>query len=155
MTSDHPWAIRARKGTIMTTISTMEPAAGAASAAVSGAWAHHGHRGHNPVQAVSSLLGMDPADVTGGLKGGKSLDDIASEHGVSHSDLVNAIVAGMPERMRTSDRATPIAEKIAARKGLPAPPPPRPEGPATTSGTSGMVEQSPAGVDGNLFDASA
>jgi hypothetical protein len=93
-------------------------AATSVAAAVSGAWGHHGHHGHNPVQAVSSLLGMDPDDVISELKSGKSLDDIASEHGVSHQDLVNALVAGMPERMRTSDRATQIAEKIATRKGL-------------------------------------
>lgn len=142
----------------MTTISNLGAAntPAAASAAVSGAWGHHGRHGHNPVQAVSSLLGMSTDDITSELKSGKSLDDIASEHGVSHGDLVNAIVAGMPERMRNSDRATDIAEKIAIRKGLPTPPPlpqaPPADGSGQDAGVSGVIGSSLSPAQQKMLD---
>jgi hypothetical protein len=73
--------------------------------------------------------------------------------GVSHQDLVNALVAGMPERMRTSDRATQIAEKIATRKGLPAPPPPpRSADGGPNAGVSGVIGSSLSPAQQKMLD---
>jgi len=143
----------------MTAITNGGAAGAAGTAAVAGAWAHHGRHGHNPIEAVSSLLGMDPADITSQLSSGKSLDDIATEHGVSHQDLVNAIASGMPRRMRDGADATEIAERIAARKGLPARPPSGAGGPDAAAaagggmtGVTGVIGSSLSGAQQKMLD---
>lgn len=70
------------------------------------------------LKVAAGALGMDQEDVLSALQSGKSLDDLASEQGVSHDDLVTALVAGMPPELKNSDQATQIAEKIAGTKGV-------------------------------------
>lgn len=77
-------------------------------------------RGQSPFQAVSSLLGMSPEDIAAQVKSGKSLDDLATSKNVSHSDLVAAIKAGLPQDVQSSGKPDTIAESIATRQGMPA-----------------------------------
>jgi len=77
-------------------------------------------RGKSPFDAVSSLLGMSAGAIAGQVASGASLDDLASAEGVSHSDLVAAIKAGMPQDLKKSGDADAIAEAIAAQQGMPA-----------------------------------
>ncbi|GAA4963495.1 hypothetical protein [Kineococcus glutinatus] len=80
--------------------------------------------GKDPLDAVTELLGMTKDEITTALKSGQSLDDIATGKGVSHDDLVSALVAGAPADAPQGVDATAVAEKIAAQQGLPTPPPP-------------------------------
>jgi len=121
---------------------------------VTGAHHHHHGGGRSPFQAVSSLLGMSAQDIAGQVSSGKSLDDLAKEKGVSHDDLVSAIKAGMPDRMKNSANADQLAETIATQQGLPTQgpggtppsgPPPSgvaPSGPSPISSLNGIGRSS-------------
>lgn len=95
-----------------------------------------GRRGHHPdpVEVVADTLKLSADDIRAQLRQGKSLDDVAAEQKVSHDDLVAAIKSGMPDRLRESDRADQVAERIAARKGPAGPPPGGPGGPGGPEG---------------------
>lgn len=99
-----------------------------------------GRRGHHqdPAEVVAGTLKMSADDIRAQLRQGKSLDDIATDQGVSHDDLIAAIKSGMPERMRDSDRADQVAARIAGRKGPLGPPPGGgPRGPGGPGGPGG------------------
>ena len=89
-----------------------------------------------PLASVSSLLGTDVEKLQSELSAGKSLDDIATEKGVSHEDLIAALQAGMPADAPSGADATQALEQLAAQAGGPRPPaPPAGQSPAG-SGTS-------------------
>ncbi|HZU06203.1 MAG TPA: hypothetical protein VFB73_09520, partial [Chloroflexota bacterium] len=44
-----------------------------------------------PFQAVADLLGMTPAELVAQLRAGRSLADIAAEHGVDQATLVQTL----------------------------------------------------------------
>ena len=72
------------------------------------------HHHTNPMAKVADKLGMSTDDLRKQLRGGKSLDDVATEKGVSHDDLIASIKQG--GTMSDAD-----AEKIAASTGTPPP----------------------------------
>lgn len=117
---------------------TSTSAIGGTTAAAYGQQMHR----KDPMQAVTDLLGGDKKAIFGELRSGKSLDDIAKEKGVSHTDLTAAIAKGLP-----ADESGK-AEEIAATKGLPARPaggrhhhgpPPADGNPSTSSAASGAL----------------
>lgn len=69
----------------------------------------------NPMAGVAKALGMSADDVASALKSGRSLNDLASQKGVSHSDLLAAIKTGLPDQ---SDNANndDLAAQIADQK---------------------------------------
>ena len=72
------------------------------------------HHRPDPMAKVADKLGMSTDDLKKELRGGKSLNDVATEKGVSHDDLIAAIKQGMS----SSDAD---AEKIASATGTPPP----------------------------------
>ena len=76
------------------------------------------HHRHDPMAKVADALGMSSDDLKKELRGGKSLNDVATEKGVSHDDLIAAIKQG-------GTMSDPDAEKIASATGTP---PPRAKG---------------------------
>ena len=72
------------------------------------------HHRNDPMAKVADKLGMSTDDLKKELRGGKSLNDVATEQGVSHDDLIAAIKQG--GTMSDTD-----AEKIAASTGTPPP----------------------------------
>ena len=86
------------------------------------------------LKVAADTLGMAPGDVLSALQDGKSLDDLATDQGVPHEDLVAALKAGMPSELRNGDLADALAEKIATTKGVDAV---RPAG--DVSGVSGAT----------------
>jgi hypothetical protein len=84
------------------------------------------HKRHDAMAKVADALGLSKDELKTELKSGKSLDDIATAQGVSHDDLIKAIKAGLPSNATSSTSgadSTEMAEKIAATKGMPKPPP--------------------------------
>jgi hypothetical protein len=79
--------------------------------------------GQDPMAAVAEKLGLSSDALQSQLKDGQSLDDIATAQGVSHDDLITTIKAGLPADATSGADATTTAEKIAATKGMPPPPP--------------------------------
>ena len=114
--------------------------------------------GRGPFQAVSSLLGMSADDIAAQIGQGKSLDDLAAGKGVSHADLISAIQQGMPGLQALGADGTAIAERIAARKGLPHPhhhhggPPPSGSSPTTEGSTSGVLTGTVTQVQQTMLD---
>lgn len=80
--------------------------------------------GLDPMKAVAEKLGMSTDDLKGQLTNGKSLDDVATEKGVSHDELIDTIKAGLPATTTGGTDPTATAEKIAGGRGTPPPPPP-------------------------------
>ncbi|GLY94418.1 hypothetical protein [Actinoplanes sp. NBRC 103695] len=78
--------------------------------------------------AVADTLGLSSNAVRSELSAGKSLQDVATAQGVTRTELVDAIKAGLPTG------ASEEAERIAARTGTP-PPPTRGTPPPPTRGT--------------------
>jgi lambda repressor-like predicted transcriptional regulator len=116
----------------------------------------HHHHGGGALAVAAKTLGMDVADVRSALKNGKSLDDLAGEKGISHTDLVSALKAGMPQDLQNSDKADEVAEKMATTKGLDALRPPRPAGnPPSTTGQSGDNTSGTGVLGGSLTSAQA
>ena len=82
---------------------------------------------------VADLLGMKPDELKQALAGGKTLNQLATDKGVSHGDLINAIKQGLQSARPTKagkasgavsdpdgdgdDDAGKMAEKIAAGQG--------------------------------------
>ena len=65
------------------------------------AWAERGgRRGPGPgVEATAEVLGMTVDEVREALAGGSTLAELAEERGVATEDLVDAMLAGMEERL--------------------------------------------------------
>jgi hypothetical protein len=82
------------------------------------------HIGVPDASVTAQQLGLSTADLKGQLTNGKSLDDVATEQGVSHDELIDTIKAGLPTTSTGSVDSTATAEKIASGKGTPPPPPP-------------------------------
>jgi len=74
---------------------------------------------------VAKLLGMSTDDLASKLQSGTSLSDLASQKGVSNSDLVEAIKSGMQQNAPAgvslaADQLTQMANAIATQSGPPA-----------------------------------
>ncbi|MEU0558913.1 hypothetical protein [Dactylosporangium maewongense] len=99
--------------------------------------------GQDPMSAVSKALGLSGDQLKSKLDSGQSLTEVAEEQGVSHDDLIAAIKAGKPASAATSVSASvekdddAVAERIAAQKGTPGPPPGAPRG-----GAAGLSDES-------------
>jgi hypothetical protein len=102
----------------MTSINSIVSTTTTATSAVSG---RH-HQRQDPMAKVADALGMSGDDLKTELKSGKSLNDVATEKGVSHDDLIAAIKSGMPSGAASGTDADATAEKIADTKGMPKPP---------------------------------
>jgi uncharacterized protein YidB (DUF937 family) len=118
--------------------------------------AHRRHPGMPPeaAQAAASALGTSSADVTGALKNGTTLSALAQQKGVSQSDLVSAVTAGLksgaPAGAPTlsGDQLTTMATNMVngTRPAGPAGPPPGGPPPAM-GGQHGAVSSSGATSD--------
>ena len=99
--------------------------------------------GNDPMAAVSKTLGLSGHELQRKLQDGHSLSDVAEQQGVSHNDLIAAIKAGKPRdavsavSSGTHEEDDAIAERIAARKERPGPPPGGPRG-----GAAGLSDES-------------
>ena len=81
------------------------------------------------MEGTAKLLGLSTDDLQTQLKSGKTLNDLASEKGVSHDDLIASIEQGMKAAAPQGVQApagfdsSRMAEDIAAGKGPGGPPP--------------------------------
>jgi len=66
------------------------------------------------VDTVSGMLGLDPADLTGRLTAGESLDDVAASAGTSHADLTSILRATLPDALTDTQAATLTARLATA-----------------------------------------
>ena len=89
---------------------------------------HAAPSGKGPFEAVSSVLGMSADEIASQVQSGKSLDDLATDKGVSHEDLVAALKAGAPQGAKDSGKLDEMIEKLASRKGVQGPMGPPPGG---------------------------
>lgn len=89
---------------------------------------HAAPSGKGPFEAVSGVLGMSADEIASQVQSGKSLDDLATDKGVSHDDLVAALKAGAPQGAKDSGKLDEMVEKLTSRKGRQGPmgPPPGP-----------------------------
>ncbi|WP_327003962.1 hypothetical protein OHA72_54420 [Dactylosporangium sp. NBC_01737] len=98
--------------------------------------------GKDPMAAVTKALGLSGDELKSKLDSGQSLAEIAEQQGVSHEDLIAAIKAGKPADASAVGSAAEeeqdaAAERIAAQKGRPGPPPGGPRG-----GAAGLTDES-------------
>lgn len=115
--------------------------------------------GKDPMAAVTKALGLSGDELKSKLDSGQSLTEIAEEQGVPHEDLIAAIKAGKPTDSAAAASATPaapaeaddaddaVAERIAAQKGRPGPPPGGPRG-----GAAGLSDESKLRQLGTLLE---
>lgn len=73
-------------------------------------------RERDPMAAVADSLGLSSNALRSELSAGKTLQDVATAQGVTRTELVDAIKAGLPTG------ASEEAERIAAGTGTPPPP---------------------------------
>ena len=113
--------------------------------------------GKGPFDAVSSVLSMSADDIASAVKSGKSLDDLATEKGVSHSDLVAALKAGAPSELQGTDGLDAMVEQIASQKGAGpmGPPPPPPSDSGVLSGNLSSSQQDTLDALSSLLDTSS
>ena len=90
-------------------------------------------RERDPMAALADTLGLSSNALRSELSAGKSLQDVATAQGVTRTELVDAIKAGLPTG------ASEEAEHIAAGTGTPPPPP-------TQGHNAGLTD--PAKLDG-------
>ncbi|MEV4512755.1 hypothetical protein AB0K00_27755 [Dactylosporangium sp. NPDC049525] len=98
--------------------------------------------GKDPMAAVSKALGLSGDELKSKLGSGQSLTEVAEQQGVSHEDLIAAIKAGKPADASAvgsaaEEESDATAERIAAQKGRPGPPPGDPRG-----GAAGLSDES-------------
>jgi hypothetical protein len=99
--------------------------------------------GKDPMAGAARALGLSGDELHRKLRDGQSLSDLAGQRGVTRDDLIAAIKAGRPNDRTSSASSTTdeqddaIAERIAARKGRPGPPPGAPRG-----GAAGLSDES-------------
>jgi hypothetical protein len=142
--------------TITVDQSTVQQAAQASGRQISGH--HHRHHGAPPaMNAAAQALGMSDSDLQQSLQSGSSLADLATQKGVSTTDLVSAIAQGMQANAPVNAPAnvdyTAIAQNIVDRKAPQGPPPGADPGsdPSTTSSSSST---SPFGQVSNVLGMS-
>ncbi|WP_285474349.1 hypothetical protein [Actinoplanes sp. NBRC 101535] len=104
---------------------------------------------NDPMMKVAETLGLSSAELKDELGTGKTLNDIATERGVSHDDLIAAIEQGLP-----ATAAAGAAEKIASSDGAtpPPPPPPPPAAPAGRGENSGLQDKEKLQQVSDLLD---
>jgi lambda repressor-like predicted transcriptional regulator len=73
------------------------------------------------VQTAAKALGMDPSDVMTALKSGKSLADLASQKGISTTDLASAMKADAPQDVQGSSNVDAMMQKLIQQHGVSAP----------------------------------
>lgn len=94
--------------------------------------------GKDPVSAVPRALGLSGDELKHKLESGQSLSEVAEQRGVSHDDLIAAIKAGKPSDAQTgTEDDDAVAERIAAQKSQPGPPPGGPR-----RGAAGLSDES-------------
>ena len=77
----------------------------------------HGRRGAGVLHAAATALGVKPRDLVSGLCSGKTLAQLASEHGKSTQDVINALVKAADARIDRAVQAGRLdATKAAQRK---------------------------------------
>ncbi len=92
----------------------------------------------DPVTAVSRTLGLSGDELKSKLESGQSLSEVAEQRGVPHEDLIAAIKAGKPKDAPAgTEDEDAIAERVAAQKAQPGPPPGAPRG-----GAAGLSDES-------------
>ena len=69
-----------------------------------------------PLDATVAALGTTLPDLQGALDGGLSLDDVAAASGLSHSDLLDALVADLPGQTPGWDDVYALAEQVAVTR---------------------------------------
>ncbi len=88
------------------------------------AGAHQGRRGHGvrlAIQTAASTIGVQPADLLTQIRGGKTVAQVATEHGVDPAGVVSAIVVAGTRRIdQAAARGTIDASKAdQAKQKLP------------------------------------
>ena len=104
------------------------------------------------VSSAAEALGMSEDDVMEALASGSSLADLADEQGLSQDDLVAAIVADMPEDLRSMDNVDDMVGHLVDQSGLGRPtgsPPPGSTG--VFGGTMTSDQQNTLGAISDLL----
>jgi hypothetical protein len=89
-----------------------------------------GGGGHSPMDAVKDMLKLSTDEITSALQQGKSLNDLATQQGVSHQALIAALKAGAPDDLSRSSDADQMLEAVAAQTGV--------QGTGSVRGTGGV-----------------
>jgi hypothetical protein len=76
----------------------------------------HGRPGAAALRAAASALGVKPRDLLTGLCSGKTLAQLASEHGKSTQDVINALVKTADARIDKAVQAGRIDPSKAAKR---------------------------------------
>ena len=77
----------------------------------------HGHHGAGLLHIAAQTLGVNPRDLLGALCGGKTIGQLASDHGKSSQDVINALVQAADQRIDEAVTAGRLdAAKAAERK---------------------------------------
>ena len=76
----------------------------------------HGRRGAGVLRAAAAALGVKPRDLLAGLCSGKTLAQLASEHGTTAQDLINALVKAADARIDRAVQAGRIDATQAAQR---------------------------------------
>jgi ribosomal protein S20 len=85
---------------VATTAWAADPGGGGSGGGAAGA--QQGRRGHGArlaIQTAASTIGVQPQDLLAQIKGGKTVAQVATEHGVDPASVVNAIVAAGTARI--------------------------------------------------------
>ena len=80
------------------------------------------------VSSAAEALGLSEDDVMEALSNGSSLADLAEEQGVSEDDLVAAIVADMPDDLKSMGNVEDMVGHLVEQNGLGRPTGPPPAG---------------------------
>jgi lambda repressor-like predicted transcriptional regulator len=70
------------------------------------------------VQTAAKALGMDVSDVMSALKSGKSLADLATQQGVSTTDLASALKADAPQDVQGSSGIDAMMQALISQQGV-------------------------------------
>jgi hypothetical protein len=83
---------------------------------------HHHHHGHRAgVKAAADAMGMTPDALRQELKQGKSINDVATEHGVDPNAVDAAVKSALQQKMpnATDDELTNITNRITSQQRTP------------------------------------
>lgn len=80
-----------------------------------GARGAHGHRGPPPfIEAAADAIGISSEELDAALKSGQTLEEVATNNGVSTDDLKTALIADLQNKRPdvTDDEAAAMAERL-------------------------------------------
>src|SRR5919201_5313300 len=100
LTCSHTKGSRMKKLLASMTVAGLLVAGGVSVAGAAGPGGPGG-RGHGGIrvagQTAAATIGVTPEDLRGQVRGGKTIAQIATEHGVDPNTVVNAVVTALPQ----------------------------------------------------------